>query len=394
MSDKYVVQMQSLLDADRGSIRITNDGYLTATVRAARTGIQEYRGYEVGRPDLETVRVYRPPEQVFRKDSMQTYAHRPVTNDHPPVAVDSENWKRYAVGQTGDEVARDGDFVTVPLVLMDAGMIRDWRDGKKQLSLGYQTELLWDSGTTPDGETYDAVQTDIRANHLAVVVAARGGPDLTIGDDNSAGDQDMNAPQLKSVTVDGLTVEMTDIAAQQVTRVIAARDQTVEELKKQIAELEKKLKEMQSSSDAKSASDAATIKMRDDEIVILKKQVADSAVTPAVLDALVSERSSVVAAGRKILGDKLTVDGKTVSEIRRQVVDAKMGASAKDWSEDAVSAAFATITKDAGADGTSSYRDALADVVGTSQASADSRAQAYAERDKNLTNAWKGGKAA
>jgi hypothetical protein len=31
-------------------VRRTSDGYLTAMARVARTGIQEYRGYELGGP--------------------------------------------------------------------------------------------------------------------------------------------------------------------------------------------------------------------------------------------------------------------------------------------------------------------------------------------------------
>ena len=53
--------------ADAGSkIRTTADGYLVATPRIARTGIQIYNGAEVGRPEMPQVRIYRPPEEVFR----------------------------------------------------------------------------------------------------------------------------------------------------------------------------------------------------------------------------------------------------------------------------------------------------------------------------------------
>src|SRR5579859_3300261 len=85
-------------------VRRTDDGYLAAFAKVARTGIQEYKGSELGRPDLGTVRVYRPPEEVFHADAMKSFAHRPVTLTHPRQMVNAKNWKKYSKGQTGAEV--------------------------------------------------------------------------------------------------------------------------------------------------------------------------------------------------------------------------------------------------------------------------------------------------
>jgi hypothetical protein len=40
--------------------RRRDDGYLVADARIARTGVQLYAGHEVGKPDMASVRVYRP----------------------------------------------------------------------------------------------------------------------------------------------------------------------------------------------------------------------------------------------------------------------------------------------------------------------------------------------
>jgi hypothetical protein len=169
-------------DAD-GKPRRTKDGYLTFSARAARTGIQIYKGKELGRPDLGEVAVYRPPEEVFNKDAMRSMAHKPLTLHHPPEAVTDSNWKKYAIGHSGDEVVRDGDFIRIPMVVMDGDAIRKIESGEcKQLSVGYSTDLKWGKGKTADGLLYDAVQTDIRGNHHAAVPTARGGDVLCIGD--------------------------------------------------------------------------------------------------------------------------------------------------------------------------------------------------------------------
>lgn len=168
--------------ADVGKVRKTDDGYLTANPRVARIGIQLYNGSEVGRPDLKTVRVYRSPAEVFSHDAMKSLAHRPVTVLHPPESVTARTWGQYAVGHSADEVLRDGNAIRVPMVLMDQRGIDAFERGAKEISVGYTTDLKWGEGKTPEGETYDAIQTAIRGNHIALVPAARGGKTLRFGD--------------------------------------------------------------------------------------------------------------------------------------------------------------------------------------------------------------------
>jgi hypothetical protein len=178
-----VIEIEELLALDAAGFSLTSDGYLTAEPRIARTGIQIYKGYEIGRYDMDEVRVYRPPDEVFSKAAMKSMAHRPISLDHPRTKIDASNWKELSVGHSGGEVARDGEFVRVPLVLMDAHAITAAQSGKSQLSVGYGADLRWESGQTPDGQLYDAMQQNIRANHIALVSVARGGDKLRIGDE-------------------------------------------------------------------------------------------------------------------------------------------------------------------------------------------------------------------
>src|SRR5699024_6928912 len=140
----------SLQIAD-GSMRRTEDGYLAATALVARGGnVQRYTGAEMGEPDREYVDVYRPDGEVFSPQTMKSFAHRPLTNNHPSENVDAENWREYAVGYSGDEVARDGDYIRVPLLLTDADTIAAMEGGKRELSMGYRSEIEWRDGTTDD----------------------------------------------------------------------------------------------------------------------------------------------------------------------------------------------------------------------------------------------------
>lgn len=165
------------------SVRRLPDGRLAAVVKFARSGTQTYLGSEVGRPDLASVTVYRPEDEVFHEDAMASFAHKSITLGHPSEPVTAENWKRLSVGFTEGRVARNGAFLEIPMMVADAGAISAIDSGTaRQLSAGYSCELQWGDGVAPDGTSYQAKQVGIKANHIAIVAEARGGPELRIGD--------------------------------------------------------------------------------------------------------------------------------------------------------------------------------------------------------------------
>lgn len=310
--------------------RMTADGYLVAEARSARSGVQTYGGFEVGRPEMETVRVYRPEGEVFHSDALASFAHRPVTNDHPPEAVKAENWKRYAVGQTGGDVLRDGGFVRIPLVVMDSAAIEAIQGGKRELSFGYDCQLDWTSGKTEDGQEYDAVQRSIRGNHLAIVRAGRAGPQCRIGDaarqalDNMKG-REMSDTKLKTVVVDGIPIEANDQAAA-----------VIDSFKTKLADAAKAAADAEQANAVAIAAKDKELGAKDAEIADLKSKI----VTDAQLDAIVAKRADVISKA-KIVDKDVKVEGLSLPAIRRAAVVARMGdAAAKDRSDDYVEALF------------------------------------------------------
>lgn len=151
------------------------DGRLIVEGRLTRTGVFTYRN-----PDGSVRREYRPPEEVFNQDSLKTFAFTPVTDNHPPELVTSENAKQYTVGTVGETVRRDEDHVTAALVVFDADTIAKMEAGKVQLSCGYQADIIDQAGETPTGERYDAIQRNIRGNHVALVDVGRAGPEARV----------------------------------------------------------------------------------------------------------------------------------------------------------------------------------------------------------------------
>lgn len=327
-----MVELHDLVDT-AGVARICADGSLVADVRAARVGIQTYTGREVdpdnqlGLRDKAEVKVYRPESEVFNVDSMASFTAAPLTIDHPTQPVTADNWKRLGVGEIHGDVVRDGSFVRVPIIVRDAAAVEKVRTTHKQLSMGYRCTLDATPGKTPEGEAFDAVQRNIRINHIAAVPAARGGPELKISDERRPHQQKEPA-MAGQIIVDGLPVSLADEAA--VRAVLAKKDAAIEAADKAVA-------------DAKAAVSTLT-----GEKAALEKALADekARTEPAALDKLVADRAALVEKA-KAVAPTLVTDGKTDAEIRRAVVEAALGDVAKGMDDAAISGAFAVVAKDA-----------------------------------------------
>lgn len=161
----------TILDATRA---VGPDGMMRVKARVARTGVQVYR-----MADGSTVRRYRPPEEVFAPDSMASWDRLVITADHPPKFIDANNAKQYQRGATGTQATRDGKFLVLDLLISDGDLVGDvLANRRRQISGGYKALIDRTPGTSPDGEVYDEVMREIRGNHVAMVGAARGGPEL------------------------------------------------------------------------------------------------------------------------------------------------------------------------------------------------------------------------
>lgn len=157
---------------DRATIKAikTDEGYLIDTPVVGRVGIQSYR-----RADGSIRKEFRPPEEVFKQDSLASFLGKPITNGHPAEKVTAKNAKKLLVGTMQSVGKQDGDNVAVDVIVHDAAIIdAAERGGIQELSLGYTVDLEETQGEW-NGEQYDAIQRNIRVNHLAVVPKGRAG---------------------------------------------------------------------------------------------------------------------------------------------------------------------------------------------------------------------------
>ena len=373
--------------------RRTEDGYLIAEARSVRTGIQLYAGSEVGKPDMSVVRVYRPADEVFATDSLQSFTHAPVTMEHPTEAVTADNWKRLAVGEVSTAAKKDGEWVHLPLILKDAAAIQAVESGKRELSAGYTCELVWGDGVAPDGQAYDAQQSNIKINHLAIVDRARAGSKARIGDgavwgaspfEDKSGlapltkEKDAMSDTLKTVVLGDKAVQVavTDVAAIEAFKADAAT----------------KLSDAEAAHAAKLAdankTHTAAIAAKDEEIGALKadlKKAQDALPTPEAMSKMVADRAALEAVVKAIAKDVKT-EGVSDADIRKAAVAAKLGDDmVKDASEAEVAGMFKAIAKDAAT--ADPVRAALLN-RDTTIKTTDNGQDAY---EKRLSDAWKKG---
>lgn len=325
-------------------------GNVIGVAKAARTGIQLYAGYELGMPEKPVVRLWRPESEVFHRDSMATFAGAPVTIEHPGESVTPQNWKDYAVGETAsDEIVRDGEIVKVPFMLRDARGIKAIEDGKHEVSMGYSSSIDFTPGIIPDGQSdagqaYDAVQRNIRINHLAIVDKARGGPALRIGDQVPTEKE----KKMLKVFVDSIPVEVADDTAKIVIeKLIAQRDQ----LQTAVSDAQTSIGTL--------TTEKATL---EGEKTVLTQQLAD-ATSPAKIADAAKARTKLLADALRVCPKGNFADADEAS-IKRAVVEAKLGDAGKALADGpAVDGAFMALVAAAPKSGQVNAQDGLTNLI-------------------------------
>ena len=142
----------------------TDEGFVRDAPIIGRTGILEYRNV-----DGSIRREYRPPQEAFNVDSLASIRGKPITLGHHGLVSSANYRETKPVGTVISDGRQDGNNIRADVVIYSL----DTDD--RELSCGYQTELDETPGVTEDGEHYDAIQRNIRYNHLAIVPRGRAG---------------------------------------------------------------------------------------------------------------------------------------------------------------------------------------------------------------------------
>lgn len=145
----------------------TDEGYLRDTPIVTSVGVFDYHN-----EDGSIRKELRLPEHVFAPESLKSYKGKPIIITHDAGLVNKNNVEQEAVGTILSDGIKDGNDVRAEIIIHDTDELK--RCGLKELSLGYSLDLIEEPGEW-QGQHYDAIQTNIIINHLALVANARAG---------------------------------------------------------------------------------------------------------------------------------------------------------------------------------------------------------------------------
>lgn len=323
----------------RSPVREPN-GWLRFDALPTRTGVFTYQN-----ADGSLRRELRLPQHVFDSRALASFHMVPLTNDHPDEALTASNTAKYQRGSIGNDVRRDGDFVRVSGLVTDGALVTAIMAGKTELSCGYDCELVPTAGEW-NGIKYDAIQTNIRGNHIAVVDRGRAGPSARINMDAAimvSGKGD-GAMETVKVTIGDLTIEVpkeeadkirnmlnggggAEPSAPMMTDTTKADRAALDRVTAERDEARRKLDTVFSKeAEAKRKQDALELRET------VKREVRDR----------LALESQVV----KLLGDEYKTDGKTDRDLRLAVIaNADKAFKADGKSDDYITARFDAVVE-------------------------------------------------
>ncbi len=295
------------------------NGWMRADAYLTRSGVFQYKN-----PDGTKRREYRPADEVFKTDSLDTLKSLPVTDDHPPVLLTGANTSEHARGALGETIRKDGDKIAAGMLVTDSALVAKMERGDAQeVSCGYVCDLEWSPGTAPNGERYDAIQRNIKYNHVALLPRGRAGSEVRVRMDAAELDVvlDLNpaAPTeqnpMRNIRIDGIDYPADSDAAVQA---MARHD---EKVRADAALLTKAQADMQAAMEGQA-------KKFDAAMAEIEKMRKDAAEAPAKIRAELEARTALEASARKVLGSKVKLDGLDEKAVQLKVL-AKLAPKAK-----------------------------------------------------------------
>lgn len=210
------VQRYDSLQLVAGAV-IDTDGFMRDSPIVARTGVYEYRN-----PDGTIRREYRPADEVFASDALNSFRGKPITVLHPKKGkITAANAFGTAIGSIlSDGYPKDEKYVACDIVIFAPDKIGKHRE----LSLGYRCDCEETPGVSPDGQAYDAIQRNIRINHLAVVPLARAGMKARLNCDGDEIIESEGTQNMSKFKIDGVEHEVPEAVANYITALQSRAD--------------------------------------------------------------------------------------------------------------------------------------------------------------------------
>ncbi len=326
----------------------TSEGYLTVTAPITRPGVFPYMRSD-GTVQMEA----KLPEEIFSDLTIQSAQAKPVTDDHPNDLVTLQNYNVYAKGTTHTDARVQDLKLYVSFTVTDAGLIQKIMDGKREISIGFLSDIVAESGTY-QGQAYQYVQRNIEINHIAIVDEGRAGPEVAIRGDSAAymidSKDEGGKKNMAKYKIDGKEYEV-DSAVKSFLEAQAAKLETANTKVKEFDKLQGKYDALESQ-----------LTQTKNELEEAKK----STLSADELDKKVSERIELITSAKAFLGDSFDFSGKTDREIKEAVIQkSKQDFKGDGKSDDYINAFFDATVETVKANGFSSTGSNQMKMVGT-----------------------------
>ena len=155
----------------------------------SKEGVFQYGGATLAAAGLDAdpskmYRVYRPAKELSNQECIDSFKLLPWIDDHAmlgdkPGMIPAE--QKGVQGVIGEDVFFEDGYLYGNIKVFSEKLADNIDAGKKDLSAGYRCNYRFESGIF-NGEEYDAVQFDIRGNHLALVAEGRMGKEVSVLD--------------------------------------------------------------------------------------------------------------------------------------------------------------------------------------------------------------------
>lgn len=186
----------------------TEDGFLRVQARVLAERVMPYLPQELSEiptelADLEVVKMLVTSETMSTSDSLRTLeGAQVVAPDHIWVTPDNAGVSK---GNTAGQARVDGPYLVIDLIVTDPITIEAIKKREiGEISAGYHADSVFENGEW-EGQHYDAKQTQLRFNHIAIIPFGEGraGADVRIlnkksqAKDNSKGGKNMGDVRIK-----------------------------------------------------------------------------------------------------------------------------------------------------------------------------------------------------
>lgn len=158
----------------------------------SKAGIFPYSGRQLGLTGEDADKIFqvlRPPEELSAPECIESFKLLPWIDEHVMLGPVAQELTDKAVpaeakgiqGVTGQEVFYKEGTLYANIKALSSMLAALIAAGKRELSAGYRCTYEMVAGVW-NGLHYDAIQRNIRGNHLALVGEGRMGPDVAVMD--------------------------------------------------------------------------------------------------------------------------------------------------------------------------------------------------------------------